>query len=95
MLPQSLFPYRNTLLYGTDHNVTSPIDHSNDLIKFICRHLQMHGFGFLMDAVLDSYQFDLLMVVSWAILQSKKKTLNEHPSKETGCQAPFLTSRIQ
>jgi hypothetical protein len=43
----------------------------------------MHGFGFLMDAVLDSYQFDLLMVVSWAILQSKKKMLNEHPSKET------------
>jgi hypothetical protein len=48
----------------------------------------MHGFGFLVDAELDSYQFDLLMVVSWAILQSKKKTLNEHQARKLSSNFP-------
>jgi hypothetical protein len=91
-LPHSLFPYRNALLYGTNHNLTSPFGCSNDLIEFVCHHLRLHGFGFLVDAELDTYQLDLPMVVSWGILQSKKKTLNQHPSKAT---VECLSSQVE
>jgi hypothetical protein len=36
----------------------------------VCKHLHLHGFGFVLDEEgLDVYQLKLLMVASWSILQ--------------------------
>jgi hypothetical protein len=64
-LPASAFPYRKDLLHESDHQSKHPFDRSNESIVFVCQELRCHGFGFLMDATkLDTYQLDLLMVVS-------------------------------
>jgi hypothetical protein len=65
-LPASAFPYWKDLLHGSDHQSKHPFDRSDESIVFVCQELHQHGFSFLMDnAKLDSYQLDLLMVVSW------------------------------
>jgi hypothetical protein len=38
-LPQSAFPYRKDLLFGTDHNDKVPFDHKDRSIEFICDNL--------------------------------------------------------
>jgi hypothetical protein len=68
-LPASAFLYQKDLLYGSDHQSKHPFDHSNKSIVFVCEELCHHGFSFLMDDTkLDTYQLDLLMVISWETL---------------------------
>ena len=83
-LPESAFPYRDALLYGTDHNANSPFDWTDESIEFVCHHLHRHGLGFLFDLELDRYQLELLMTVSWGILRpTRTKPLNKYPSDAT------------
>ena len=85
-LPASAFPYRKDLMFGTDHDKTCPFprddEHRDGAIEFVCRHLQMHGLGFLLelDTPLDAYQLDQLMTTSWGLLRTVE---NKHyPSKD-------------
>jgi hypothetical protein len=69
-LHESVFPFRNDLLFGTDHKDKNRFKHSDKSIAFVCKHLHLHGFGFVLDEEgLDVYQLKLLMVASWSILQ--------------------------
>jgi hypothetical protein len=53
------------LLYRSDNKGKSWFE----LIVFVCKHLCLHGFGFVLDKEgLDNYQLKLLMVTSWIIL---------------------------
>jgi hypothetical protein len=54
-LPESFFLYRNALLYGSDHNQKKPFNQTDLSIEFVCHHLRLHGFSFLLDVELDSY----------------------------------------
>jgi hypothetical protein len=68
-LPESAFPFRNDLLFGSDHKDKNWFDRSDESIAFVCKHLRLHGFGFVLDEEgLDVYQLELLMVTSWSIL---------------------------
>ena len=80
-LPESCFPYRNALLFGSDHNKKNAFDRKDDSIEFVCHHLCLHGFGFLLQETLDRYQLDLLMVCSWPILSCMRKPSNQYPAK--------------
>jgi len=82
-LPESCFPYRNALLFGSDHNKKDAFDRTDDSIEFVCRHLRLHGFGFLLEETLDRYQLDLLMVCSWPILSCMRKPSNQYPDEDT------------
>jgi hypothetical protein len=55
-LLESSFPYMDALLYGTDHNQNQPFECTDASIEFVCHHLCLHGFGFVLDAQVDSYQ---------------------------------------
>jgi hypothetical protein len=63
-LPQSAFPYRKDLPFGTDHNDKVPFDRKDKSIEFICDNLNCHGFGFLLHEDFDEIQLDLLMIAS-------------------------------
>jgi hypothetical protein len=82
-LPQSAFPYRKDLLFGTDHNDKVPFDHKDKSAEFICDNLNHHGFGFLLHKDLDKIQLDLLMIASWSILQSLHAKTDQFPNKDT------------
>ncbi len=83
-LPASAFPYRKDLLYGSNRQSKHPFDRSDESIVFVCQELRHHGFGFLMDdAKLDTYQLDLLMVISWETLHGTKHKKLKHPSSDT------------
>jgi hypothetical protein len=79
-LPASAFPYRNDLLYGTDYQETYPFDQTDESIEFVCHHLRLHGFNFLLDVELDDYQLDHLMMVCWKILRPPKNKQRRCPS---------------
>jgi hypothetical protein len=82
-LCESAFPFRNDLLFGTDHNDKNPFKRSNESIAFICKHLRLHVFGFVLDEEgLDVYQLELLMVASWSILRVMGGN-KEYPSDGT------------
>ena len=79
-LPESSFPFKSDLLFGgTKSGDKDPFDRTDQSIQFVCMHLHLHGFGFLLDAELDAYQLDLLMVASWDILRQMKK--KRYPSE--------------
>jgi hypothetical protein len=82
-LPHSAFPYRNNLLFGTDHNDKVPFDHKDKSIEFICDNLNRHGFGFLLHEDLDEIQLDLLIIASWSILLQLHGKTNQLPNKDT------------
>jgi hypothetical protein len=75
-LCESAFPFRNDLLFGTDHKDKNRFTKcSDESIAFVCKHLCLHGFGFILDEEgLDVYQLKLLMVASWSILQVMGET---------------------
>ena len=82
-MPESAFPFRNDLLFGTDHKDKNRFKRNDESIAFVCKHLRLHGFGFVLDEEgLDVYQLEILMVTSWSILQvmGGKK---EYPSDTT------------
>ncbi len=81
-LPASAFPYRKDLIVGIDHVNRYPFPQDNQSIEFVCRHLRMHGFGFLLDTFLDAFQLDHLMITSWGILCPLKKPSNPYPTKD-------------
>jgi hypothetical protein len=59
------------LLYRSGHKGKSWFE----LIVFVCKHLHLHGFGFVLDKEgFDNYQLKLLMVTSWIILWGEKIT---------------------
>lgn len=79
-LPESSFPFKSDLLFGVAKSgEKDPFDRSDESIEFVCIHLRLHGFGFLLDADLDAYQLDLLTVASWNILRQMKK--KQYPSE--------------
>jgi hypothetical protein len=83
-LPASAFPYRKDLLHGSDHQSKHPFDRSDESIIFVSQELRRHGFGFLMDDTkLDTYQLDLLMVVSCETLLGIKHKKLKRPSGDT------------
>jgi len=91
-LPASAFPYRKDLLYGTDHALKHPFDRTDESIEFVCRHLRLHGFGFLLDGTeFDDYQLDVLMVQCWQTLRQFKTKPGLYPSDDT---IAFLSSDL-
>jgi hypothetical protein len=73
-VPQTNFPFRSDLLFGGDHSDKNPFQRTNASISFVCKHLQLHGFGFLLEEDgLDVYQLELLMVSTWPILRVMEK----------------------
>jgi hypothetical protein len=81
-LPVSAFPYCKDLMFGSDHANRYPFLWDDQSIEFVCHHLRMHGFGFLLDTSLDAFQLDHLMITSWGILHPLKKPSNPYPSKD-------------
>jgi hypothetical protein len=74
VLPASAFLYQKDLLFDSDHQSKNSFDHSDKYIEFVCQQLHFHGFSFLMEnAKLDTFQLDLLMMVSWEMLHPLKK----------------------
>jgi hypothetical protein len=56
-LLESAFPFRNDLLFGSDHKDKNWFECSEELIAFVCKHLCLHGFGFVLGKEgLDVYQ---------------------------------------
>jgi hypothetical protein len=82
-LPQSAFPYCKDLLFRTNHNDKVPFDCKDKSIEFICYNLNRHGFGFLLHEDLDEIQLDLLMILSWHILQQLHGKTDHFPNKDT------------
>jgi hypothetical protein len=79
----STFPYWKDLLHSSDYQKKHPFDCSDESIDFVCEELCRHGFSFLMDGTkLDTFQLDLLMIVSWEILLPLKHKV-KHPSSDT------------
>jgi hypothetical protein len=81
--PQSAFPYRKDLLFGTDHNDKVPFDCKDKSIEFICDNLNCYGFGFLLHEDLDEIQLNLLMIASWSIIRQLHGKNNQFPNKDT------------
>jgi hypothetical protein len=81
-LPASAFPYCKDLMFGSDHANRYPFPRDDQSIEFVCHHLRMHDFGFLLDTSLDAFQLDHLMITSWGILRPLKKPSNPYPSKD-------------
>jgi hypothetical protein len=69
-------------MFGSDHANRYPFPQDDQSIEFVCPHLQMHGFGFLLHTSLDAFQLDHLMITSWGILCPLKKPSNPYPSKD-------------
>lgn len=83
VLPPSAFPFRSDLLFGSDHKDKNCFDRTDESISFVCKHLRLHGFGFILEHdALDVYQLDLLMVSTWAILRLMEDK-KEYPSEST------------